>query len=305
MGRLLQLKPLLMMLKILFIGNSRPVFERLLKNSFASVECFVTENHDLSKLGNHVLGPKFEMGYEELVSNVSKQSKRLRIDLGICASFGILPESVLEYPDLGFVNLHPAELPRFAGRFPFPQLIESEVAYSYSTLHLMTKKIDEGKILCQSRYLVGVNDYYEDWLSSSDYASCELITRFLNSSPREVFKNLSKIQDPIPVTYSRNSSLPYRDLSISPSLSLYNAIRINSLVGGTRLFRENGCSILVFKSQLIYPEDGIAEVYEVLDADDSGFDLGLGQQRILRVTHWTGEKLNKNEKVFRLNQSQL
>lgn len=290
-----------MKLKVLFIGNSLPIFETLITNRNVSVAAFITENPAVSVLGSRVLGPGREIRYLEFISGIKNHSLDFHIDLGICASFGILPVTLLDFPELGFVNIHPADLPHFAGRYPYPQIVESRVDHSYSTLHVMTEKIDEGKILSKFRYTVDVNDYYEDWLTRSNVASCELITRFLDSSPRNVLENLFEIDDPKNVIYNPKSSLPNRDLSASPELSLSDAIRINCFVGGTRLFRENGESIVIFRSQLINLELVNSEMYEVLNIDELGFVLGLNQLKILRVTNWSGEKLREMEKLYRLN----
>lgn len=290
-----------MKLKVLFVGNSLPIFETLITNRNVSVVAFITENPEISTLGRRVFGPGREIRYLDFISGIKNQSLGFHIDLGICASYGILPESLLDFPELGFVNIHPADLPFFAGRYPYPQIVESKVDHSYSTLHVMTKKIDEGKILSRFRYTVDVNDYYEDWLTRSNSASCELITRFLDSSPRKVLENLFEIDDPKNVIYNPKSSLPNRDLSASPELSLSDAIRINCFVGGTRLFRENGDSIVIFRSQLIHLELVNSEMYQVLNSDELGFVLGVNQLKILRVTNWSGEKLREMEKIYRSN----
>ena len=289
-------------LTILFIGNSLPVFESILKNSNATIQNFVTENRNLSILGNHVLGPNFELSYQELMSSIDHPQSITKMDLGICASFGVLPTSLLDIPNIGFINIHPAELPLFAGKYPYPQLIESEVNHSYSTVHLMTEKIDEGKILARSRYKIGKHDFYDDWLTSSGLASCQALNNFLDSSPRKVFKNISSVQEPLTVTYNPKSSFATRDLAISPNLSLYDAIRINSKVGGTKLFRENGAPVLIYKAIFTDRESEKSEVFQVLNLDHLGFDIGLGGRQILRVTNWFGETLRENEKLFRIKQ---
>jgi len=289
-------------LTILFIGNSLPIFESILKNSNATIQNFVTENRNLSILGNHVLGPNFELSYQELMSSIDYPQSITQMDLGICASFEVLPTSLLDIPNIGFINIHPAELPLFAGKYPYPQLIESEVNHSYSTVHFMTEKIDEGTILARSRYKIGKHDYYDDWLTSSGLASCQALNNFLDSSPRKVFKDISNVHEPLRVTYNPKSSFATRDLEISPNLSLYDAIRINSKVGGTRLFRENGDPVLIYKAISIDQESEKSEVFQVLNLDNLGFDIGQGGRQILRVTNWFGETLKENEKLFRIKQ---
>ena len=104
------------------------------------------------------------------------------------------------------------------------------------------------------------------------------------------------------MTYNPKSSFATRDLAISPNLSLYDAIRINSKVGGTKLFRENGDPVLIYKAIFTDRESEKSEVFQVLNLDHLGFDIGLGGRQILRVTNWFGETLRENEKLFRIKQ---
>ena len=70
----------------------------------------------------------------------------------IVVAYGlILPESVLNIPRLGCVNLHPSMLPRWRGAAPIPRSIEAGDMQTAITIMQMDKGMDTGPILKQEK----------------------------------------------------------------------------------------------------------------------------------------------------------
>ena len=75
---------------------------------------------------------------------------RLRADLGIVAAYGIvLPETVIDIPRLGCVNLHTSRLPRWRGAAPIARAIEAGDTITGVCLIKLVGELDAGPIVEQ------------------------------------------------------------------------------------------------------------------------------------------------------------
>ncbi|HOX40638.1 MAG TPA: peptide deformylase [bacterium] len=85
---------------------------------------------------------------EKIVAKIAKTKPHL----GIMADFGqIVPDSILEIPKLGVVNIHPSLLPRHRGASPVQQTILDGDDITGVTLLLTVSKMDAGPILSQAK----------------------------------------------------------------------------------------------------------------------------------------------------------
>jgi methionyl-tRNA formyltransferase len=70
----------------------------------------------------------------------------------VVASFGvILPQSVLDIPEHGCLNLHPSLLPRYRGPTPVPAAILNGDDVTGTSIMIIEKKVDSGPILAQRK----------------------------------------------------------------------------------------------------------------------------------------------------------
>jgi methionyl-tRNA formyltransferase len=71
-------------------------------------------------------------------------------DLAIVAAYGkILPQSVLDIPKYGFINVHPSLLPKFRGASPIESAMLSDEEKTGTTIMVVDAKMDHGAILAQ------------------------------------------------------------------------------------------------------------------------------------------------------------
>ena len=83
---------------------------------------------------------------------VVEQLAAWRPDVGVVAAYGeILRKSVLEIPQLGYLNIHPSLLPRYRGPTPVQAAILHGDAETGVTVMLLDAKMDSGPILAQRR----------------------------------------------------------------------------------------------------------------------------------------------------------
>jgi len=83
----------------------------------------------------------------------------LKPDVIIVAAFGqILPESVLELPKYGCINVHPSLLPRHRGAAPVAASILAGDSFTGVSIMLMDEGLDTGPVLAQTQIPVMDND---------------------------------------------------------------------------------------------------------------------------------------------------
>ncbi len=76
---------------------------------------------------------------------------KLNPDLAVLASYGkILPQSTLDIPKYGFINVHPSLLPRHRGASPIEGAILNEDKKTGVTIMKMDAQMDHGPILSQT-----------------------------------------------------------------------------------------------------------------------------------------------------------
>jgi folate-dependent phosphoribosylglycinamide formyltransferase PurN len=68
-----------------------------------------------------------------------------------------IPDKLLSMARLCSVNIHSSLLPRYAGLAPYFWVLVNKEAQTGTTVHYMTSKFDEGRILCQRTILIEDN----------------------------------------------------------------------------------------------------------------------------------------------------
>lgn len=83
-------------------------------------------------------------------------------DIGVLGNFGyILPKTVIDLPEHGFVNAHPGRLPENKGREPIVRSLLEKHPTTGITLHKVTEYIDEGEIIDFREIIISDGDTKE------------------------------------------------------------------------------------------------------------------------------------------------
>ncbi len=86
----------------------------------------------------------------KLDDDFKNRLKSKNYDLAIVAAYGkILPQSVLDIPKYGFLNVHPSMLPRFRGASPIESAMLSDEEKTGTTIMVVDAGMDHGEILAQ------------------------------------------------------------------------------------------------------------------------------------------------------------
>jgi len=285
---------------LLVIGNSYEVVKAILEHSSANNFCVLTHNIEIKKLSDGLGVPAFSLT-EFNVRLEDGEFESTNFDLGICVNFEILPEKIFGLPRFGSVNIHPASLPRFSGRYPFPMLIESELSYSEVCIHKIETKADSGKVLSRMRYPIQTSDYYLDWLKTVSKVSIDLILEFTRKDFNAVLLENNSLKNERHRSLPPESRKPRRELFCNSNLSLYDAIRINSRLGGTTLLKSNGDPITIFLAENRSVEFPRLDSYRVKVVFNEFFLLDRKEQKIVKVLAWDGS-IADGDVLFRLIQ---
>lgn len=93
------------------------------------------------------------------------QMKNLNPDLLVVVAFRILPDSILEVPALGAINVHASLLPKYRGAAPIHWAIIRGENETGCTVFFLNEKVDTGQIIAQKRTVIGdretTGDLYE------------------------------------------------------------------------------------------------------------------------------------------------
>jgi len=90
---------------------------------------------------------------------IFKQLSRFQIDLICLAGFmKILSEKFIKKFKKPILNIHPSLLPKYKGLNTHVRVLKNNEKYSGSTVHLVTPKLDSGKIILQKKIKVLKSD---------------------------------------------------------------------------------------------------------------------------------------------------
>ena len=97
---------------------------------------------------------------EKVGSSESFQAlEKLNADLFVVVAYGqYIPQSVLDLPSFGSINLHPSLLPKYRGSSPIQWALADGETITGVTILYVSEKMDAGDILCQRDVPIGSND---------------------------------------------------------------------------------------------------------------------------------------------------
>ena len=108
------------------------------------------------ELGIPVLKP------QQFNSSTVQKLSELSPDLFIVASYGkIIPQSILEIPKLGSINIHPSRLPLYRGASPIQSQLLDGVTDSGISFILMDDQMDHGPLLQTTNYHLQPHDTFQ------------------------------------------------------------------------------------------------------------------------------------------------
>ena len=88
---------------------------------------------------------------------MSKLFKAYRVDLIVLAGYMRVIKNPAAFP-APIINVHPSLLPKYKGLNTHIRVIKNKEKYSGATVHLVTEKLDSGKIILKKKIKISKND---------------------------------------------------------------------------------------------------------------------------------------------------
>lgn len=114
------------------------------------------------------------------------------IDVGVVCQYGlIIPQTVLDIPKKGMINVHTSLLPKYRGASPIQSALMHGDTVTGVTIMLMDAKMDHGPLLSQGYVSIDSNDTYQTLSASMAPVAQNLLIRTLrdwldgNTQPTE------------------------------------------------------------------------------------------------------------------------
>lgn len=92
-----------------------------------------------------------------------------------CAYGQFVPTSILNYPRLGCINIHPSLLPRYRGASPMQYALLNGDKETGVSIMEITKEMDAGKVYAQCKLSVGDDETLSELSDRLNKASCDLL----------------------------------------------------------------------------------------------------------------------------------
>ncbi len=104
----------------------------------------------------------------------------LNADLFVVVAFKFLPDSIINIPKYGSINIHPSILPQYRGSSPIQYaLLNGDTQTGVSIIHL-NNRIDSGAILGQKKIDLGPNANFGQMYEKLGHLSSELLIEVIN-----------------------------------------------------------------------------------------------------------------------------
>lgn len=165
-----------------------------------------------------------------------------------CAYGQIIPESLINYPRLGCINVHGSLLPRLRGGAPIHHAIINGDDETGITIMYMDKHMDSGDIISKRSLPIGPNDTLDVVYEKMSKLGATLLIETLPSIVAGTNDRIK--QDEKYVTFGYNITKEEEKINFNnPSIKIHNLIRGLSSIPGAYCFLEEK-RLKIYQSEL-------------------------------------------------------
>ena len=181
-------------MRVIFMGTPEfavPSLERLILNHYQVVAVYTQPDKPAGR-GRSLVSPPlkraaltWELPVMQPVSlkrpEVMAQLAGFQPDVIVVAAFGqILPQSVLDIPRYGCINIHPSLLPRFRGVSPIAAAILAGDEFTGVSIMLMDKGLDTGPVLARAQISISAQDTTGSLTAKLSLVAAQLLLEVLS-----------------------------------------------------------------------------------------------------------------------------
>ena len=241
-------------MRVLFMGTSEfaiPALKELIAHDFEVIGV-VTQPDRPSGRGKKLNLPpikqiaieyKLQIFQPEKVRKLEfvETLKQLTPDVIVVTAFGqLLPQTVLDIPPCGVVNLHPSLLPKYRGAAPIQWALIKGENETGITLMLLDAGEDTGDIICMERIPIEPEDTAETLHNQLADIGARLLVKVLTDLPQEQPPKATP-QNHADATYAPRLTKTVGQINWSePASTIHNLIRGTAgWPGAYTFFRED------------------------------------------------------------------
>jgi methionyl-tRNA formyltransferase len=178
------------------------------------------------------------------------------------ASYGkIVPQSILDVPPLGALNVHPSLLPLYRGATPLQSQLRDGVRESGVTIIRMDAGMDTGDIVLQARSEIGSEETYGELHDRFAALGAELLARAVAEAAAGTLRVTPQagLANPTDVARTLTRPLAKDDLLVdwsAPAQRVVDLIRSLSPAPGARGYLDGEAqAVKILKARLATPAD--------------------------------------------------
>ncbi len=227
-----------------------------------------------------------------------EQLQALEPDVVAVVAYGrILPQSVLDIPKKGCINIHASLLPKYRGSAPYQwAVLDGQKETGVSAMYLC-REMDAGDVIDVSKTPIGPDETAGELLDRLAVLGADLLSKTLTAVKQGTAAAVP--QDPAQVSYA-----PMLDKSICPidwnesAQQIHNKVRgLNPWPVATALF--GGKRFKIYQTAVIPVEHGAAPG-TVLGLTKTGLRIACGQDAVeIRILQAEGGKRMAAPDYFR------
>ena len=162
----------------------------------------------------------------------------LKADLFVVVAFKFLPDSIINIPKYGSINVHPSLLPKYRGSSPIQYaLLNGDSETGVSIIHL-NNKIDSGAILGQKKINISPYANFQKMYEKLGQLSSELLISVINDIDNGTSKSVAQ-DDSKKTLAPKIKKKQYRIDWQKKSLEIHNQIRAFDPYPGAYSFLNN------------------------------------------------------------------
>ncbi len=181
-------------ISVIFFGThdfAAEILQGLLDNSKLSVELVITQpdkpvgrKQELQPPVVKVLAEKYGLKVEQPTSLKNYELGIRNYELGVCAQYGlIIPQTILDAPKLGILNVHTSLLPKYRGASPVQSALVNGETETGITIMKMDAGMDTGPILLQKTVKIEQEDIFpalsEKLAKTANFALTEALEGYI------------------------------------------------------------------------------------------------------------------------------
>jgi methionyl-tRNA formyltransferase len=207
--------------------------------------------------------------------------RELNPELIVVAAYGrILPKEILDFPELGCINVHSSLLPKYRGAAPIHWAILNGEEESGVTIMHMAEELDAGDIISQKKIMIDPDETVEVLHDRLAMLGAELLTETILEIQKGTAKRTKQDKDFV-------SYAPMLSRDLSPMDWTHSAQALHNQVRGlipwpSAVTELSGVRCKILKTKVLQ-EASQEPAGTVLEAGNSGIKIACGGGSVLLI----------------------